>query len=189
MRRLFAAIPVTPAQPLLAMMIEGKAVLHHEHIRWAQPERMHLTLKFFGEVPEKEIPVIIRHLKEHTEKTQVFHFLLQGTGMFGSRYQPKVLWAGTAGDAALHALGEQVIDASATCGFPRERLPFVPHLTLARIAGLTSVKRFHEFLASHRDDVFQEAEVDKMILYESILHTTGAEHIALREFPLQLPAI
>ncbi len=182
MRRLFAAIPVTPEPALLELMQQGKVLFSQGKVRWAHPQQMHLTLKFFGEVPEEQIPDIVRHLEDCAGNCEPFRFTLKGTGIFGSRYDPRVFWAGTTDDTPLRKFGESVLDASAAAGFPRERLPFVPHLTLARIDRLISKKRFQEFVAENREDFFQEVQANAMFLYESQLKSHGAEHNILHEF-------
>lgn len=184
MRRLFAAIPVTPEPPLLELMQQGQLLFSQGRVRWANPRQMHLTLKFFGEVPEEQIPDIARHLEDCTGKAEPFRFGLKGTGVFGSRYDPRVLWVGTTNDTPLRQLGEAVLDAATAAGFPRERLPFVPHLTLARIDRLISKDRFQEYVAEHRNDFFQEVQANTVYLYESQLKSHGAEHILLQEFSL-----
>jgi len=123
----------------------------------------------FGEVVSRHVP---------------FTFRLESLGIFGSRYAPRVIWVGTAADAPLRALGEEIPDAAATIGFPRERLPFVPHLTLGRISHLRDKKRLSQWVGSHRQSTFGEVPVTGVTLYESILRTTGAEHHIIETFPL-----
>jgi len=168
-------------------MQQGEAVLGSGSVRWANPQQMHLTLKFFGSVPESQIPDIARHLQECAGCTAPFRFVLRGTGIFGSRYQPRVLWAGTSEDAPLRQLGEAVLAAATAAGFPRERLPFVPHLTLARIARSPSRKILQNFMNLHHDAYLQEVDTPALYLYESRLHTTGAEHLVLEKFLLMPP--
>ncbi|MFH1539333.1 MAG: RNA 2',3'-cyclic phosphodiesterase, partial [bacterium] len=66
-------------------------------------------------------------------------------------------------------------------GFPRERRPFSPHLTIARFKGPASVG----------GDVLQDAgecgafEAVEMTLFQSILRPEGAEYIPLQRFKLE----
>lgn len=184
MRRLFAAIPVIP-EPALTELFSGSAVwFRPEQIRWANPAQLHLTLKFFGEVPEPVIGEIGSVIGDVTRRHRAFSCSLEGVGLFGSRYDPRVIWVGTAGDALLRLLGDDLLDALAIAGFPRERLPFVPHLTLGRIHHVRDKKRLNDWIKQHQSIRFQMLPVREVVLYESILKPAGAEHTVIGRFVL-----
>lgn len=184
MQRLFAAIPVVPESPLLELMTRAGMIFRHEGVRWVSPTQLHLTLKFFGETPQQMIPEIEALFSSKVFGFRAFQFQIRGVGIFGSRYQPRVIWAGTHDEGILHSLGESLLDAAAQVGFPRDRLPFVPHLTLARIHHLGDKKRLQEWLAIHRHTPLQVVEAREVILYESILTPTGAIYREAARFPL-----
>lgn len=184
MRRLFVAVPVLPDLRLTALLAEGAAHFHCDSIRWVKPVQMHLTLKFLGDTPDYRVEEVCHCFGRVVSQHVPFTFRLESLGIFGSSYAPRVIWVGSAADKPLRALGEEILDAAATIGFPRERLPFVPHLTLGRITTIHDKKRLSQWIESHRQSAFGDVPVTGVTLYESILRTTGAEHHIIETFPL-----
>lgn len=184
MRRIFAAIHISPGPRLLDLFSGAQAFFRYEKIRWVNPQQLHLTLKFFGETPEPAIEEIRSGLRLVTGQHEPLSFILRGVGIFGSRYQPRVIWAGTHDDAMLRNLAEEVLDTMAVVGFPRDRLPFVPHLTLGRISNVGNKKRLSDWVSENEDRELQMVSVSEVILYESILKTTGAVYSVVESFRL-----
>ena len=105
-------------------------------VRWVRPEGIHLTLKFLGNVDASLAPDLLRAMeKSATEfNGDSFRLNLLGLGVFPNAREPRVLWAGVAGEMeALAALQELVDVAISKLGFSRERRPFRPHLTIGRV--------------------------------------------------------
>ncbi len=184
MHRLFAAIPVLPEPGLLNYLSEARAYFRQEKIRWVKPEHLHITLKFFGETSKQLIPEIETQYRTVIPEHCTFHCRLEGVGIFGSRYDPRVIWAAMGDDTPLRTLAEEVLEASAIAGFPRERLPFVPHLTLGRIHHIKDKKRLNDWILSHQQLCFQLVPVHEVVLFESILKSTGAQYSIMARFAL-----
>jgi 2'-5' RNA ligase len=174
MKRLFVAVKIEPDTRLLETYNALRYALQFEKISWVKPGNFHITLKFLGKTPEEKLPDIRKALKETTAQQQPFTLNLAGTGLFGSSYNPRVIWFGTENNAALKQLGEAVLNTLDAAGFPRDRQNFVPHLTIARIRKIEHKKMFREALATHRNDFLQKQAIDKVILYESLLKPSGA---------------
>jgi 2'-5' RNA ligase len=137
-----------PANPRLFVAVELPGValealnrLQHElqrHVssglRWVRPEGIHLTLKFLGETPQAKLPAIEGALAEVVEGIGGHELSLGEMGTFGSRNSPRVLWVDLAGETeALLRLQRRVDRALDAIGYPSEKRPFSPHLTLARV--------------------------------------------------------
>ncbi|MFF2846978.1 RNA 2',3'-cyclic phosphodiesterase [Streptomyces sp. NPDC058001] len=130
--RLFAAVlppaPVTAelgraVDPLLAFPGAGD-------LRWTGRPGWHLTLAFYGEVPDDAVPELTERLTRAAHRTAPFPLALRGAGLFGERS----LWAGVAGDTrALRHLADRSEAAARHAGLPtEEHHRFRPHLSLAR---------------------------------------------------------
>jgi 2'-5' RNA ligase len=103
-------------------------------VRWVDPEGIHLTLKFLGDINPALIQDVLRAMKQPASGTVPFQLHLDGLGVFPNIRRPRVLWAGVGGDMdALEALQEKVEAAMEGLDFPRERRAFSPHLTLGRV--------------------------------------------------------
>ena len=94
MKRLFAAIKIHPSPKYISTFNELTTSLKHERIKWVEPENMHLTLKFFGETEENKIADIQLALSNAVSKSRTFTLKFSDTGIFGSRYDPRVVWFG-----------------------------------------------------------------------------------------------
>ena len=134
-QRLFVAVTLpAEAREAIARLIHALRAADVSGLRLVNPEGVHLTLKFLGNVDRSLLPALADALDAVGEGAAPFALQLSGVGVFPNPRSPRVLWAGVTGDiASLTALARRVDDACSTLGFPRERRPFSPHLTLARV--------------------------------------------------------
>lgn len=103
-----------------------------EGIQWANPDGMHLTLKFLGNLPASAVAPLLDVLAPAAGR-RPFRLELAGLGAFPHRRRPRVLWAGVGGDLeALAGLQAAADGAIAGLGYPPERRRFAPHITLGR---------------------------------------------------------
>ena len=98
---------------------------------WAPRKNIHLTLRFIGNVPDKDLPGIRAALR--TVRAGCFFLRVRGLGIF-SQSRQTVLWAGLEPSADLLALKRRV-DAALESGPALATVSgrFVPHITLSRI--------------------------------------------------------
>ncbi|HOG14702.1 MAG TPA: RNA 2',3'-cyclic phosphodiesterase [Synergistales bacterium] len=105
-------------------------------LRWVKEDAYHITLKFCGEIPYTLLYKLESAL-EHglsLKKTRPFPLELAGIGAFPGFRQPRVLWAGIGGeDYLVQRLAAVAERAAVAAGIEREKRPFHPHVTLARI--------------------------------------------------------
>ncbi|MBW7847430.1 MAG: RNA 2',3'-cyclic phosphodiesterase [Bacteroidales bacterium] len=183
MKRLFIAIHVPCNEGITDLLERLRRQLIHERINWSKPENLHLTLKFLGETSDESIPGILKEVSLAVEKVAPFGLVFDRTGIFGSRYDPRIIWVGNHLDAQqpVAALANQVLDACARAGFERDRQNFVPHLTLGRIKNINNKPYFQQVMAALPQKLFQEMMVDKLILFESILRKEGPIYVPLQQ--------
>src|SRR5512137_3049086 len=65
---------------------------------WTRPEGIHLTLKFLGEVPDAKAQEILATMSGAVQGSGAFDLAVEGVGAFPNVKNPRVLWAGVAGD-------------------------------------------------------------------------------------------
>jgi 2'-5' RNA ligase len=107
-----------------------------DKVRWARPEKVHLTLKFLGDTQEEVLNDLCAALEETCRHHAPFDVGLTGFGAFPSARRARILWASVgAGSERLCSLATDVDAAFAPLGFEREGRPYVPHLTLGRVRG------------------------------------------------------
>ncbi len=179
MRRLFAAIKIHPSEGYLKVYNSITTSLRHERIKWVEPENMHLTLKFFGETDEKHIPAISHALRSAVAQSKPFTLHIANTGIFGSRYDPKVIWFGIEKQPELDILAKNLFTELEKCSWTPDRQNFVPHLTIGRIKELKDKKLFQEIIGKYSTVDIQNETVGELILYESILRREGPQYVEL----------
>jgi 2'-5' RNA ligase len=103
-------------------------------VKWVEPENLHLTLRFFGELEAAEIERVGEAVTEVTRAATPFTARMEGIGTFPGRGRPRVIWAGmSAGGERLVAMAEALEGAFIRAGLGRCDRPFTPHLTLGRV--------------------------------------------------------
>lgn len=164
-------------QERLQRMIRGE-------VRWVRPEAIHLTLKFFGDIPESAVASIAAVVEEAAAAEAPLTLSIGGAGVFPDQRRPRVLWLGMDGDVPRLLHFQQEIEGGlGKVGFPAEERPFRPHLTLARIKsprGLTGLERALEKGEGYAAGEFTAAGIG---LIRSELTPRGAVYAKLKWFP------
>jgi 2'-5' RNA ligase len=114
---------------LQAQLCSGR----HHPVKWVDPQGIHLTLKFLGNVPAAKVDEIINAVREAARDIPPFPLELTGLGVFPGTRKVRVVWVGLGGEIEVLKQLQQRIEANLVpLGFARESRPFSPHLTLCR---------------------------------------------------------
>jgi 2'-5' RNA ligase len=159
---------------------------HDDGIRWVQPENIHLTLKFLGDVEDREIYSVCSAVKQATSNCQAFELSCRGVGAFPSLHHPRTIWLGVQdAEARLAALYSEVQDSLCNLGFAAESRRFHGHLTLGRVqANRLGQDKLREVIEANSDTVFGPLAVDELIVYASELSRDGPNYTVLGRCPL-----
>lgn len=157
-------------------------------VKWVDPNLMHCTIKFFGDVEETilmgELSEII---KAEVAKTTAFRLKGVGIGAFPNWRYPRVIWAGLTGETepiiGLHQRLEEVFEKF---HIGRDQRALRLHLTLGRVK--EAMKDKHDFIScveklSAKD--FGNLEIKELMLYKSQLTPSGPIYTQLNSFPLK----
>lgn len=128
--RLFVA--VIPPRPVVLELRAALTTLPHDNpgLRWCRPGTWHITLAFFGDVPEDSLADLKDRLGRAAARNTPMELALTGGGHFGGR----TLWTGVQGERdRLGRLAESVNSVARRCHIKVDERPFRPHLTLARV--------------------------------------------------------
>jgi 2'-5' RNA ligase len=155
----------------------------HRFVKWVDPQGIHLTLKFLGNIPFKRVAEMIGAMEEAVQGIPPFHLEISGLGAFPNLKQVRVFWVGIGGEVdKLSNLQQNIDSALASLGFAREERPFVPHLTLARIkegASPPERRSFGELVGSTIFGDKYSIEVEAVRLMRSQLTPAGAIYTCL----------
>ncbi|MCP4640452.1 MAG: RNA 2',3'-cyclic phosphodiesterase [bacterium] len=101
---------------------------------WVKPDRMHLTLRFLGDVTDDQLAAMGERLTQSLAGVSPFDLRVGGVGAFPNPRRPSVIWAGIQPmDGPLAEVQAACEDAARAIGLKGEKRPFRPHLTLARV--------------------------------------------------------
>lgn len=184
MKRLFVAIKIQPEDQLSNAYQKIKDELHADHIKWVNENNLHITLKFLGDTPDKDVSHIIQNLGKSLEGTKRFQFRIEGFGYFGNSRFPRVLWFGIEDEGQLQQLYSQINKGLESFGTPEKSDIFKPHLTVGRVKEFRSMNKLFELEAEFAGKTFQTALVGEIILYESFLKPTGPVYKVVEKFEL-----
>jgi RNA 2',3'-cyclic 3'-phosphodiesterase len=146
-------------------------------VKWVQPDRYHVSLKFLGEVQESRLDDVEGALEKVSASTAAMDLEVSGFGAFPTIRRPSVLWVGIEPSPALRCLKQDVEWALSTCGFDRETRAFHPHITLGRADPEDGAGAFRGLDQLAADlDYEGEIKVRKVDLMRSHLSKDGAHY-------------
>ncbi|MCI4434499.1 MAG: RNA 2',3'-cyclic phosphodiesterase [Thermoplasmata archaeon] len=170
--RLFAGIPIKPNQKILEIQ---EFFRNKYKIKLVEPENLHITLKFIGEVDEGELEKIDSILS--SIKISQFSLMLKGAGAFPNEKKARVLWIGIISEE-LNKLGNEVSDKLSF--YNEER--FSPHLTIGR---LKEISNLSEDLKAFKNTEFGIYPIDHFSLYKSTLKPDGPVYEEIKKYFLK----
>ena len=185
LKRIFLALPLEPVEPVAEKMKQLQMLLRNYRVRWVEKENFHLTLFFFGEIPEQQIPVLKELLHESVKNSSAFTFSLTGPGIFKKNTEPRVIWLGIKASEPFFEIKKETDKAAEAFGFITGDKTFRPHLTLGRFLPGQEVSSVLENALKEE----QLAEpigyyASKLILFESKLFPAGPQYYPIEVFTL-----
>jgi len=125
--RLFAAlVPPEPVLDHLEVALDAFRSGPATALRWVPRENVHLTVAFYGAVPEGAVPDVSAALAQVAATADPAELVLSGAGAFGGR----TLWVGVGGEVA--AVQQLMLAAAEVRDERRDDGPARPHVTVAR---------------------------------------------------------
>lgn len=153
-------------------------------VKWVDPEGMHLTLKFLGEVPDSEIVGVCNIAKEVASRHKAFDFAVKEVGSFGGR-SARVLWVGAGLDCPeLLDLQQDLEEQLDRAGWPREARRFSGHLTLCRIRNSKAGEKLAQVVTQYQDSDLGTIRAASICVYESRLRPEGPIYTPLGNYKL-----
>ncbi|MFA6186147.1 MAG: RNA 2',3'-cyclic phosphodiesterase [Phycisphaerae bacterium] len=185
--RLFIAIDIDDAVKAAIVKLQQRmkqSLRNGNGLKWVEPEQMHLTLKFLGEVNDGRLDEIAETINIACLEKRAFEFELSAVGTFGR--PSKVLWLGSEKQSGeLLALVDSVELALQELGFEKENRPFSAHLTLARVKDNCIEKNLRRVVNENQKVEIPMVLVGSVCLYKSQLTLTGPVYTLLRKIELK----
>ena len=177
--RLFIAIDIPPAAVDELISWQDRYLSDEPALRMTPADQLHITLVFIGQVGNRVKELAVEQLDALTLHTAFYVTLSALMGLPNGR-SPRVIAARVdEPSGALRAFHDELAAGLvAKRIYKRERRPYLPHVTIARARGRTSIE-----LAAIEPAAIQFTAV-RATLYNSILKPSGALHKALKSVQL-----
>jgi len=147
--------------------------------KFTEPENLHLTLKFLGEIDKEKIAEVKKRLREI--RFDSFEAKLGEVGVFSSKYSSyvRVIWIKLIGCDKL----QKEIDNALEGLFEKEHR-FMSHITIVRVKKVGHRKGFLDYITNMKVKEIK-FNVDRFFLKKSELFSEGPIYCDLEEYNLK----
>lgn len=181
-KRLFIAIELPPDTKKRLQSMQNELKKCGPDVKWVEPENIHLTLKFLGNVGTKESEKIGELLEKNFSSKKSFKVTLDRLGCFPTLHSPRILWAGFEDKQGRTRNIARILDDSLNgLGFDKETREFQLHATLGRFRSprnkIAFIKQIEELNRGFKP---YDLCADNITLFESKLSPKGPAYAILR---------
>ena len=181
MNRLFIALNIPRDIKEKIIYLRNSAVINPQDYRWETIEKLHLTLKFIGEV-EDQFVVQIKNAISFIPNYKAFNCGLSKFGFFYSGKIPKILWLGLKINEEIFDLVKRLDEELVKFGITEEKRKFKPHLTIMRVRK----KLNKNFINCFENCKLPETEftANSVSLIKSELHSDSSRYTEIKNYTL-----
>jgi 2'-5' RNA ligase len=104
----------------------------YQNGRFKQPQNMHMTLKFVGEVTVDQFDRLVFEINQIMKEYSSLTVDLDQLGFFGNTTKKHTVWIGCQPHSSMINLSSALTQCAITAGISVSDTPFVPHITLAQ---------------------------------------------------------
>lgn len=185
-KRIFAAIDVSEAaRRTIGAHVESlRGEFLKARVGWTKPEKLHLTLKFLGDADDEQLENFVRAVENTAKNFSPFELRVDGTGVFPSRRNARVLWLGVADEKdCLQKLSDCLEEECARFELPQENRKFKAHLTVARLRQKTDETLIEKHLQANFPSL-EPFEASEIVVYASELLPQGSRYTIIAKAKL-----
>ncbi|MFA7228393.1 MAG: RNA 2',3'-cyclic phosphodiesterase [Melioribacteraceae bacterium] len=151
--------------------------------KWEQKEKLHVTLKFLGDIDQGQIGKYAELLENILTDYCAFDLSFSEFGVFKRGNEPKILWLGLKDNELLSELAEGLENRLAEFGFPADKRKFKSHITLLRFRGYEDQEKILSLTGVKLPEI--NFKSDSVTLYESRLLEGGSVYRSLKKIKLK----
>ena len=152
-------------------------------LKFVEPENLHFTLKFLGEVSDSKLEDIKVMIENKINEYKPFKLSIKETGFFPHSGYIRVIWLGVE-DPETYSQMQMDLDIEfIKLGFKKEK-SYIPHLTIARVKGAKNKETLISLIKEMKNVDIGDMMVDKLVLKKSELTPVGPIYSNLIEFKL-----
>ena len=150
--------------------------------KWEAKDKIHLTLKFIGDVEDNLLQEIMNELNFVTDYSS-FNCIISKFCFFFRNSEAKILWCDLKTDERINNLVNQLNEKLSKFDIEVEKRKFKGHLTLLRIKNRVN----EEFIKKFKEFDFNPIHLNsnQIALIQSILKPSGSEYKVLKIYVLK----
>ncbi|KUK01395.1 MAG: RNA 2',3'-cyclic phosphodiesterase [Methanobacteriales archaeon] len=181
--RSFLAIDVD--NPLKDKIIEVQKILDEANaqLKFVEPENLHFTLKFFGQINNNMIKELSRIIKEKIGSYKPFKLKIEGIGVFPNKNYMRVIWLGAKNPKKFSEIQKAFDEQFSKLGFKKEK-SYIPHLTIARVKGGKNKDKLLKKIEELENIQIGEMQIKELKLKKSELRPEGPVYTTIKTFKL-----
>lgn len=152
---------------------------------WVREENLHLSIKFFGELPDTAPRELATILTSVASAQQPLDLRISGLGAFPNLRAPRVVWMGVQHDPRLELMHHDIEATCAANGYALDARAFRPHITLARVRDEMPLSNARALAVAARAVGYKGVQqVSALSLLESTLGPAGPRYTRVASIPL-----
>lgn len=159
-------------------------------VKWVEPENIHLTLKFLGEINEEQLSRITQIMESVSQENSPYTIEISSLGAFPKIEAPRVLWVGAEkGSKETKGIAKALEEKIQKLGIPKEERAFSSHITIGRTrSAINRLKLIEELkkLEGYFSGKEQAFTVEKITLFKSTLSSRGPTYEVLQQTSLKV---
>ena len=172
--RAFIAVPLNPT--LRQVIVKAQTALKplDMDVKWVEPDNIHLTLKFLGDIVPKDVTQIKTAMSDLYKNVKAVKTRVQVLGAFPDSRHPRVIWM-SLDDTHSQIAGLALLlkNGLAKIGHPKDSRTFKAHITLGRVRSPKNTSTFTRVIHDYRLDKDREELLNRIILFKSTLTPHG----------------
>lgn len=181
--RAFFAIdlPHETKRAISTLMAQLKNAHPHNSLHWTEPQNLHITLQFLGEVKLNDLAPLMNHAAQEIQLFPSFELTIGALELFPADNRPRVISLAITPNEVPAALAKTISHSIIATGYEIETRPFRAHLTLAHLNRME--KGF--ILPNIPAPTLGTIPVTEIVLYQSDPSNNGPRYSILKKFTLQ----
>ncbi|CDG65173.1 MAG: 2,3-cyclic 3-phosphodiesterase [Methanobacterium sp.] len=179
--RTFLAVDVDSTLNYEIQKIQDELKKTAAPLKLVEPENLHFTFKFFGEISSTQTEEIIQVTQDVLDNYKSFPLNIKGTGVFPSMGYMRVIWLGVEEPEQFSQLQRDLDQEFTKMGFKKER-SYIPHLTIARVKGPRNKDVLAETVKKMESIEIGQMTLEKIVLKTSELTPVGPIYTDIQQF-------
>jgi 2'-5' RNA ligase len=187
--RSFIAIDLPPEIRLAIVRVSTclKTNLASQPLRWVDPDNIHLTLRFLGEISQAQLCNLVVVIRPLFRKFPYVNVTVSGLGAFPNTHKARVLWIGLEASPDLSQIINEMDVEINKMGIPWNEDKFSPHLTIGRVsrnATSADYNKIESVVSSTKVGIIGKYQVQSVNIYKSDLTPAGSVYTCFSSIPL-----